>query len=53
MGKQILVAFVLVVSTFALFSDDSAVFKLTAKNFKTEVVNSDEFWLVEFYGISI
>ncbi len=42
----------LVVSTVALFKDDSAVFKLTAKNFQSTVVDSDEFWLVEFYGKS-
>ena len=38
------------VSTLALFADDSAVFKLTANNFKSSVLESDEFWLVEFYG---
>lgn len=50
MTKQIFIALLLVASSLALFSDDSAVFRLTAKNFKEEVVNSDDFWLVEFYG---
>ena len=52
MIKQTLIITLLLASTFALFSDDSAVFKLTAKNFKDLVVNSDDFWLVEFYGNS-
>ena len=41
MNKQILVLFFCLYSALALFSDDSAVFKLTAKNFKDQVVNSD------------
>lgn len=41
MNKQILVLFFCLYSAFALFKDDSAVFKLTAKNFKDQVVNSD------------
>ena len=53
MIKQLLVITLLSFSAFALFSDDSAVFRLTAKNFKDEVVHSDDFWLVEFYGKSI
>jgi hypothetical protein len=52
MGKKLILLLLLVISTFALFKDDSAVFKLTAKNFEAEVLDSDEFWLVEFYGIS-
>ena len=52
MTKQLLVTLLCVSSTLALFADDSAVFKLTASNFKDQVINSDEFWLVEFYGIS-
>lgn len=50
MNKQILLILALTVSTFALFKDDSAVFRLTANNFKSTVLDSDEFWLVEFYG---
>ncbi len=46
MGKAILLLFLLVVSSLALFSDDSAVFKLTANNFQSTVLDSDEFWLV-------
>jgi hypothetical protein len=52
MTKELLVVLLCLSSAFALFKDDSAVFRLTAKNFKEEVVNSDEFWLVEFYGRS-
>jgi hypothetical protein len=48
--KNLLVCLFLVVSTFSLFKDDSAVFKLTVDNFKNTVLESDEFWLVEFYG---
>lgn len=40
MGKSIIVLLLLAVSTFALFSDDSAVFKLTTKNFQSEVLDS-------------
>ena len=40
----------LVASTLALYAEDSAVFKLTAPNFESMVLNSDEFWMVEFYG---
>lgn len=52
MDKKIILFLLLVVSTMALFKDDSAVFKLTAKNFQSTVLDSDEFWLVEFYGTS-
>jgi hypothetical protein len=52
MNKQILL-FLCMASALALFSDDSAVFKLTAANFKEQVINSEDFWLVEFYGTSI
>ena len=39
-----------IVPCLALYDDGSAVFKLTSENFKPQVVNSEEFWLVEFYG---
>jgi hypothetical protein len=52
MNKSLFLLALLVVSTVALFKDDSVVFKLTAKNFQSTVVDSDEFWLVEFYGKS-
>jgi hypothetical protein len=52
MDKKLFLLLLFVVSTLALFNDDSAVFKLTAKNFQSSVVDSDEFWLVEFYGNS-
>lgn len=41
MNKQIFILALCLASALALFSDDSAVFKLTAKNFKDQVVNSD------------
>jgi len=44
--KQSIIVALLLVSTLTLFSDDSAVFKLTTKNFKSAVLESDEFWLV-------
>lgn len=50
MVTKILVSLLLLGSGFALFSADSAVFKLTESNFKSTVLDSDEFWLVEFYG---
>lgn len=50
MSLKVFLAFLLVVSTLCLFSDDSAVYKLTANNFKSTVLEGDEFWLVEFYG---
>jgi len=46
MSIKLLVALLCIGSTLALFADDSAVFKLTASNFKDQVVNSDDFWLV-------
>lgn len=52
MDKKLFLLLLFVVSTAALFNDDSAVFKLTAKNFQSTVVDSDEFWLIEFYGNS-
>lgn len=53
MTKRIIFAFLLAFSVLALYGDDSAVVRLTAKNFKDLVINSDEFWLVEFYGKSV
>ena len=50
--KQYLIVLLCLSSALALFSDDSTVVKLTASNFKDLVLNSDDFWLVEFYGIS-
>ena len=34
----------------ALYSSNSDVIKLTASNWKTEVINSDKLWMVEFYA---
>ena len=34
----------------ALYSEKSKVVKLTTKNFKSQVIDSKEVWLVEFYG---
>lgn len=41
----------LVVSAFTLFEEGSPVFRLTASNFKSSVLESDEPWLIEFYGM--
>ena len=41
MYKQIFFILLLFVSAFALYGDDSAVVRLTAKNFKELVINSD------------
>ncbi len=45
-----LVLFSVITIASCLFSDDSAVTKLTARNFKDLVLESNEMWLVEFYG---
>lgn len=41
MIKQILFVLLLTSSVLALYGDDSAVVRLTAKNFKDLVINSD------------
>lgn len=48
--KKIFIGLLLLASTLALFDNDSPVFKLTESNFKKSVLESDEFWFVEFYG---
>ena len=50
-NQVILSFFAIVTVTVALYADDSAVFKLTEGNFKKEVLETDDIWLVEFYGI--
>lgn len=45
-----LVFFLGVSLTSALYSSNDDVVELTASNFKKEVLNSDELWLVEFYA---
>lgn len=47
---RILVALLLLGSALAMYENDSPVFKLTEANFKKSVLDSDEFWFVEFYG---
>jgi len=37
-------------STLALYDGSSKVVQLTAKNFNDLVIQSDDLWLVEFYG---
>jgi hypothetical protein len=49
MTKLFLMA-MLLVSCLSLFDESSMVFKLTESNFKSNVLMSEEFWLVEFYG---
>jgi hypothetical protein len=36
--------------TSALYDSKSDVIKLTSNNFQKDVVNSNDLWLVEFYG---
>jgi hypothetical protein len=48
--KKIFIGLLMLASTLALFDNDSPVFKLTESNFKKSVLESDEFWFVEFYG---
>lgn len=47
---KLILLMVLVGVTLSLFESGSPVFKLTADNFKSEVLQSDRPWLVEFYG---
>ena len=51
MMKTALLVLLCLGSTLALFGEDSKVVTLTAANFKDLVVNNDDFWLVEFYGM--
>lgn len=39
-----------VLISFALYSENSSVVQLTEENFSTEVLNSEDFWIVEFYA---
>lgn len=41
---------ILIVSSMAFYEEGSDVVKLTAANFKEQVLDSDDFWLVEFYA---
>ena len=52
MTAKLLLLAVLLVATTCLFKDSGAVVKLTKKNFNPLVLESDELWLVEFYGKS-
>ena len=36
--------------SFALYAADTSVFQITVDNFESEVKNSDDVWLVEFYA---
>lgn len=51
--NRLVVCLFLAAAVLAQFSPDSAVVTLTVKNFKELVINSDVFWLVEFYGICV
>ncbi|EGR33469.1 protein disulfide isomerase family protein, putative [Ichthyophthirius multifiliis] len=42
--------FILIISTQSLYDSKSKVIKLDSKNFKTQVIQSKELWLVEFYA---
>lgn len=42
--------FIALSSVSAFYENDSKVFTLTADNFESTVLESDELWLVEFYA---
>lgn len=44
------VIFLLLSTTYALYSANSPVVQLTAENFESEVLNSENLWIVEFYA---
>lgn len=44
------ILFVVVTFTNALYSNTDDVVELTASNFRSKVLDSDELWLVEFYA---
>jgi hypothetical protein len=48
--KLALILIISVSFTTALYDTKSDVVKLTTSNFQKEVVNSNDIWLVEFYG---
>jgi protein disulfide-isomerase A6 len=54
MKTAVIVYLVLCISlcqvSFAFYDGDSKVVKLTADNFRSKVINSNELWLVEFYA---
>lgn len=51
MISPIFILLLVATPSLALYdAEDSAVYKLTEKNFGPQVLESEEFWLVEFYG---
>lgn len=50
MLKAFVLGFLLIALGCCLYDENSAVVKLTERNFKDLVLMSDEYWLVEFYG---
>jgi hypothetical protein len=51
--KVLIIALLVCLSQSSLYSGKSDVIVLNSNNFKKEVVDSSEIWLVEFYGIHI
>jgi hypothetical protein len=51
--RRLIILLAIIVLGSCLFKDDSAVVKLTKNNFKSSVLESDELWLVEFYGMQL
>ena len=46
----VLLAFCILGTAFGLYGSNSKVVKLDKSNFKSLVINSNELWLVEFFG---
>jgi len=49
----VLLAFCILGTAFGLYGSNSKVVKLDKSNFKSLVINSNELWLVEFFGTFI
>ena len=47
---KILILIVIINVCYSLYLSDSNVIKITNSNFETEVLKSDNLWLIEFYG---
>ncbi|CAI5455386.1 unnamed protein product [Caenorhabditis angaria] len=50
MSRLVVLALLAIGSASALFSKNDAVIELTAANFQSQVINSDDIWIVEFYA---
>jgi len=48
--KTLLIISLICFTQQGFYENNSNVVKLTAANFQSEVINSSDLWLVEFYG---